>query len=73
MVDTRPRAYEKARQRAAELKAQRSILRGTVADQAALIADLQARLAALPVPADTATQVDAALFSLSEAQSALPD
>lgn len=72
-LETIAPAAEAAVARVAELKAQRSILRGTVADQAALIADLQARLAALPVPADTATQVDAALFSLSEAQSALPD
>ena len=64
-------AAEAAAARVTELKAQRSALRSAVAEQEALIADLQAQLAALPVPTETSHQADEALTVLTEAKDAL--
>ena len=64
-------AAEAAAARVTELKAQRSTLREAIAAQEAEIAELQAQLAALPVPTVTSGQVDAALTVLTEAQDAL--
>ena len=71
-LETAAPAAEAAVVQVNNLKTQRTALRETVAQQNALIADLQAQLAALPVPADTAVQLDAALTTLSEARDALP-
>lgn len=71
-LETATPAAEAVVARVAELKTQRSALRETTAAQAAQIAELQAQLAALPVPADTSAQLDAALTTLTEAYNALP-
>lgn len=70
-LETADPAARAAAERVAELKAQRNALRQENAEQAAIISDLQAQLAALPDPDATTTQVDASITHLTEAQSVL--
>lgn len=65
-------AAEAAVARVNELKAERAALRAAIAQQEAIIADLQAQLAALPVPAETEDQVEAALTTLTEVYAPVP-
>lgn len=71
-LETAGPAAEAAAAQVADLKTRRSALREANAAQAALIADLQAQLAALPVPADTSSQLDEVLTTLNEAYDAIP-
>ncbi|MBQ2954389.1 MAG: hypothetical protein IJE07_12730 [Clostridia bacterium] len=64
-LETAAPAAQAAADRVTELKTQRSTLREEVAAQNALIAELEAQLAALPAPAATSQQVEAALSTLS--------
>lgn len=72
-LETAEPAAQAAVQQVTDLKAERKVLREENAAQAEKIADLEAQLAALPSPEESAGKIDDARTTLTEAQTQLSD